>query len=83
MLMRATVKNLVWRIRLCHHVSGNPGRGRAGRTCIDLIGEVLQKDQVRSTHNLRARLIRNMNVDEARRVYKDQGECGGRFCLPP
>ena len=52
-------------------VSGNPGRGSPIRTYIDLIGEVLQKGQVRSTRNRRACMIRCMNVDEARGVSKD------------
>ena len=39
---------------------------------IDLIGEILQKGQVRSTSKLRACMIRCMNVDVARGVCKDR-----------
>ena len=39
----------------------------------DLIGEVLPKGQVRSTHFRRSCLIRCMNVDKARGVRKDRG----------
>ena len=53
-------------------VSGNDGRGRPRSTYIDLIGEVLQKSQVRSTRNRRACMIRCMNVVEARGVCKDR-----------
>ena len=41
-------------------------------THVDLIGEVLQKGQVRSTRNKRACMIRCMNVDEARAIFKDR-----------
>ena len=37
---------------------------------IDLVGEVLQKGQVRNTRNRRACRIRYMNVDEARGVCR-------------
>ena len=53
-------------------MSGNAGRGRSRRTNIDLIGEVHQKGQVRSTRNRRVCMIRCMNVDEARGVCKDR-----------
>ena len=43
------------------------------RTYIDLIGEVLQKGQVRSTGHRRAYMIRCMNMDKARGVFKDRG----------
>ena len=43
-------------------VTGNAERGRPRRTYVDIIGEDLQKGQVRSTRNRRA----CMNVDEAR-----------------
>ena len=39
-------------------------------TDIDLIGDILQKGQVRSTRNRRACMIRCMNVDETRGVCK-------------
>ena len=45
-------------------VCGNTGRGHPRRTNIDLIGEIFQKDQVRSTHNGRACVFRCMNVEE-------------------
>ena len=52
-------------------VSGNAGSRRLRRTnYIDLIGEVLQKCQVRNTRNRRAYMIRYMRV-----------VCS--FCLPP
>ena len=54
-------------------LSGNAGRGRPRRTYIDLIGEVLQKDQVCRIHNRRACMIRCMNVEEAIGVCKDRG----------
>ena len=53
------------------YVSGNAGSGRLRRTNIDLIGEVLQKGKVSSTHNQRACMIKCMNVDEAKGVCKD------------
>ena len=53
-------------------VSGNAGRGCPKRTFIDLICEVLQKGQVRSTRYRRACMIRCMNVDEATRVCADR-----------
>ena len=46
--------------------------GRPRKICIDLIGEVLQKVQVRSTRNWYACLIRCMNVNKARGVCKDR-----------
>ena len=54
-------------------VSGKAGRRRPRRTYIDLIGEVLQTGQVRSTCN-RACMIRSMNVDEAKGVCKDRSK---------
>ena len=54
-------------------VSGNTGRGgRPRETYPDLIGEVLQKGRVRSTHNRRACTIRCINMDEAKRVCKNR-----------
>ena len=53
-------------------VSGNAGRGRPRKTYPDLIGEVLQKGRVRSTHNQHACMTRCMNVDEAKGVCKDR-----------
>ena len=52
------------------NVSSNPGKGRFKRTYIDRIGAVLQKDQMRSTSNWHACMVRCMNVDEAKSVYK-------------
>ena len=53
-------------------VCGYAGRRRSRRTYIDLIGEVFQKGQVRSTRNRRACIIKCMNIDEARGVCKDR-----------
>ena len=54
-------------------VSGNAGRGRPRRIYICLMGEVLQKGLVRSTHNpWRACMIGCMKVDETRGVCKDR-----------
>ena len=49
---------------------GNAERQRPRRTYIDLFGDVFQKSQVRSTHNRRACMIKCMNVDEAKGVYR-------------
>ena len=54
------------------HVSGNTRRRRPTRTYIDLTDEVIQKGQVRNTHNRRACMIRCLNVDEARGVCEDR-----------
>ena len=52
-------------------VSGNAGRERTRRKYIDIIVEVLQKGQARSTRNRRTPcMIRYMNVDEARGLCK-------------
>ena len=55
-------------------MSGNSGGGGGGDALgghIDLIGEVLQKGQVRCTRNWRACMIRCMNVDDSSAVCKD------------
>ena len=51
-------------------------KARPRGTYVDLIGEVLQKGQVRNTRNQRACMIRCMNVEEARGVCKDRS----RWC---
>ena len=48
--------------------SGNAGRKHPRKTYPDLIGEVLQKGRVRTTHNPLA----CMNVDKAKGVCKDR-----------
>ena len=54
-------------------VSGNAGKGRpTTKIYPDLIGEVLKKGQVRSTHNRRACMTRCMNVDKAKGVCMDR-----------
>lgn len=52
-------------------VNGNVGRGRPRRTYTDLIGDVLQKGQVRSTYNRCACMTRCMDVNEAKGVCKN------------
>jgi hypothetical protein len=47
-------------------VGGNAGRGILRRTFLDQIGEVLEKDQVRSTQNRRACMRNLMTVEEAK-----------------
>ena len=49
-------------------LSSNAGRGRPRRIYNDLIGEVPQKRQVRSTRYRRACMAKCMNVDEAMKV---------------
>ena len=63
-------------------MNGKVTRGTPRRTYIDLIGEVLQKDQVRSTRN---HMIRCMNVDEARgvTVCKDRSRWCSVVCAYP
>jgi hypothetical protein len=53
-------------------VGGNAGRGRPRRIFLDQIGEVLEKDQVRSTRKRRACMRNLMTVEEAKGVCKDR-----------
>jgi hypothetical protein len=55
-------------------VGGNAGRGRPRRTFLDQIGEVLEKDQVRSTQNRRACMRNLMTVEVAKGMCKDRSK---------
>ena len=58
-------------------MSGNAEKGgRSKKAYPDLIGEVLQKGQMRSIFNRRACTTRCMNVDEVQGVLYEQGKRG-------
>jgi hypothetical protein len=53
-------------------VGGNAERRRPRRTFLDQIGEVLEKDRVKSTRNRRACMRNLKEVEEAKGVCKDR-----------
>jgi hypothetical protein len=54
---------------------GNAGRGRLRRMFLDQIGQVLEKDQVKSTRNRQTCTRNFMKVEEAKGVSKDRSKC--------
>jgi hypothetical protein len=55
-------------------LGGNAGSRRPRRTFLDQIGEVLEKDQVRSTRNRRACMRNLIKVQQAKGVCRDHSK---------